>query len=61
MKILAICDFDVYSGNLNFVFREAHLDASISAIYLPGLGQEFHGLKLDKFVFCETLLQSGPK
>ncbi|MFL6401788.1 MAG: hypothetical protein ACJ72J_19690 [Nitrososphaeraceae archaeon] len=50
-KILAICDFDAYSGNLNFVFGEADLDGSISAIYLPTLRQEFYGLKPDESVF----------
>src|SRR5919198_6290710 len=33
-KILAICDFDAYSGRLNFVFGEAYVDGSISVIYL---------------------------
>jgi predicted Zn-dependent protease len=45
-KILAICDFDAYSDKLNFVFGEAHLDGSISAIYLSRLRQEFYGLSL---------------
>jgi predicted Zn-dependent protease len=30
-KILALCDFDAYSGTLNFVFGQTHLDGSISA------------------------------
>jgi predicted Zn-dependent protease len=38
-KILAICDFDAYSDNLNFVFGQAHLDGRICAIYLPRLRQ----------------------
>ena len=59
IKILAICDFDAYSGNLNFVFGEVHLDGSISAIYLPRLGQEFYGLKPDKSVFCQRLVKEA--
>src|ERR671931_1324149 len=38
-KILAICDFDAYSGTLNFVFGEAYFEGSISAIHLPRLRQ----------------------
>src|SRR5215212_10238396 len=52
-KILAICDFDAYSDKLNFVFGEAHLDGSLSAIYLPRLRQEFYGLKPDKSLFYQ--------
>jgi predicted Zn-dependent protease len=36
-KILAICELDAYSNELNFVFGEAYVDGSISAIYLPRL------------------------
>jgi archaemetzincin len=39
-KILAIFDFDAYSGNLNFVLGEAHLGGRVAAIYLPRLRQE---------------------
>ncbi|MFL6379709.1 MAG: hypothetical protein ACJ72S_00265, partial [Nitrososphaeraceae archaeon] len=56
-KILAICDFDTYSDKLNFVFGEAHLDGSISAIYLPRLRQEFYGLKPDKSLFYQRLVK----
>jgi len=58
-KILAICDFDAYSGNLNFVFGEAQLDGSISAIYLPRLRQEFYGLKSNESVFCQRLVKEA--
>ena len=49
-KILALCDFDAYSGTLNFVFGQTHLDGSISVIYLARLRQEFYGLKPDESV-----------
>src|ERR687883_869884 len=58
-KILAICDFDAYSDKLNFVFGQAHLDGSISAIYLPRLRQEFYGLKPDKSVFCQRVVKEA--
>jgi len=58
-KILAICDFNAYSDNLNFVFGEAHLDGSISAIYLPRLRQEFSGLKPDKSLFYQRLVKEA--
>ena len=58
-KILALCDFDAYSSNLNFVFGEAHLDGSISAIYLPRLRQEFYGLKPDESVFYQRLVKEA--
>jgi archaemetzincin len=50
-KILAICELDAYSNELNFVFGEAYVDGSISAIYLPRLRQEFYGLKVDNSLF----------
>jgi archaemetzincin len=46
-KILAICDFDAYSGRLNFVLGEAHLGGKVAAIYLPRLRQEFYFNKSD--------------
>ena len=46
-KILAICDFDAYSGKLNFVLGEAHLGGKVAAIYLPRLRQEFYFNKSD--------------
>jgi archaemetzincin len=58
-KILAICDFDAYSGHLNFVFGEAYLDGSISAIYLPRLRQEFYGLKADDYLFHQRIVKEA--
>ena len=58
-KILAICDFDACSGTLNFVFGQAHLNGSISAIYLPRLRQEFYGLKPDESVFYQRLVKEA--
>jgi archaemetzincin len=58
-KMLAICDFDAYSGHLNFVFGEAYVDGSISAIYLPRLRQEFYGLKPDESLFYQRLVKEA--
>jgi archaemetzincin len=58
-KILALCDFDAYSNSLNFVFGEARLDGSISAIYLPRLRQELYGLKPDESVFYQRLVKEA--
>jgi archaemetzincin len=58
-KILAICDFDAYSGHLNFVFGEAYMDGSISVIYLPRLRQEFYGLKPDKSLFYQRIVKEA--
>jgi archaemetzincin len=46
-KVLAICNFDAYSGELNFVFGEAHLGGRVAAIYLPRLRQQFYVKKSD--------------
>jgi archaemetzincin len=58
-KILAICDFDAYSSHLNFVFGQAYLDGSISAIYLPRLRQEFYGLKADEYLFHQRIVKEA--
>jgi archaemetzincin len=58
-KILAICDFDAYSSHLNFVFGEAYLDGSISAIYLPRLRQEFYALKADEYLFHQRIVKEA--
>ena len=58
-KILAICDFDAYSGHLNFVFGEASLDGSISAIYLPRLRQEFYGIEADDYLFHQRIVKEA--
>jgi archaemetzincin len=47
-KVLAICDFDAYSDELNFVFGEAHLGGRVAAIYLPRLREQFYARKSDK-------------
>jgi archaemetzincin len=41
-KVLAICNFDAYSDELNFVFGEAHLGGRVAAVYLPRLRDEFY-------------------
>jgi archaemetzincin len=46
-KVLAICDFDAYSDELNFVLGEAHLGRRVAAIYLPRLRQDFYVKKSD--------------
>jgi archaemetzincin len=46
-KVLAICDLDAYSDELNFVFGEAHLGGRVAAIYLPRLREEFYVRKSD--------------
>src|SRR5215207_7935363 len=46
-KVLAICDFDAYSDELNFVFGEAHFRGRVAAIYLPRLREEFYVRKSD--------------
>ena len=46
-KLLAICDFDAYSDELNFVFGEAHFGGRVAAVYLPRLREEFYGRKSD--------------
>ena len=58
-KILALCDFDAYSGHLNFVFGEAYVDGSISAIYLPRLRQEFYGLKPNESLFYQRIVKEA--
>ena len=47
-KIFAICDFDAYSDELNFVFGEAHLGGRVAAIYLSRLREEVYVRKSDK-------------
>src|SRR5215475_9233273 len=58
-KILAICDLDAYSGNLNFVFGEAYVNGSISAVYLPRLRQEFYGSKPDENLFYQRTVKEA--
>ncbi len=58
-KILALCDFDAYSGRLNFVLGEAYVDESVSAIYLPRLRQEFYGLKSDESLYHQRIVKEA--
>ena len=46
-KVLAICNFDAYSGDLNFVLGQAHLGGRVAAIYIPRLRQELYVKKSD--------------
>ncbi len=46
-KVLAVCDFDAYSGELNFVLGQAHLGGKVAVIYLSRLRQDFYGKKSD--------------
>jgi archaemetzincin len=46
-KVLALCDFDAYSDELNFVFGEAHFGGKVAAVYLPRLKQDFYLKKSD--------------
>ena len=41
-KVLAICNFDAYSGDLNFVLGEAHMGGRVAAIYIPRLRHELY-------------------
>jgi archaemetzincin len=46
-KVLAICNFDAYSGDLNFVLGEAHVGGRVAAIYIPRLKQGLYVKKSD--------------
>ena len=59
MKILVICDMDAYSGNLNFVFGEAHLGGRIAGIYLPRLRPEFYNLEPDELIFNDRIVKEA--
>ena len=59
IKILVICDIDAYSGDLNFVFGEAHIGGRVAAIYLPRLRQEFYGLESNKLLFHERIVKEA--
>jgi archaemetzincin len=54
-KILAICDFDAYSNELNFLFGQAHRGGKVATVYLPRLRQEFYGLASDIDLFQKRL------
>ena len=55
MKILVICNMDAYSGELNFVFGEAHLGGRVAAIYLPRLRSEFYNLEPNELIFYDRI------
>ena len=46
-KVLAICNFDAYSGDLNFVLGEAHMGGRVAVIYIPRLRQGLYVKKSD--------------
>jgi archaemetzincin len=54
-KWLAICDFDLYSEGLNFIFGEANLDSQISIISLTRLKEEFYSLPKNEKLFIERI------
>jgi len=54
-KWLAICDVDLYSQGLNFIFGEANINSGVSIISLTRLRQEFYGLSKDKKLFIERI------
>ncbi len=47
-KVLAICDFDAYSDELNFVFGQAQLGGRVAAIYLPRLRDQLDVCRSDE-------------
>ena len=55
MKILVIGNMDAYSGELNFVFGEAHLGGQVAAIYLPRLRSEFYNLEPNELIFYDRI------
>ena len=55
MKIIVICNMDAYSGELNFVFGEAHLGGRVAAIYLPRLRSEFYNLEPNELIFYDRI------
>jgi archaemetzincin len=59
MKVLVICDMDAYSGELNFVFGEAHLTGRVAAIYLARLKPEFYDLEPNEFVFGDRITKEA--
>ncbi len=59
MKVLVICDMDAYSGELNFVFGEAHLTGRVAAIYLARLKPEFYDLEPNEFVFGDRVTKEA--
>jgi archaemetzincin len=54
-KWLVICDFDLYSEGLNFIFGEANPNSQISVISLTRLREEFYGLPKNENLFLERI------
>ena len=54
-KWLAICDFDLYSEGLNFIFGEANPNSQISIISLARLREEFYGKEKNENLFLERI------
>ena len=59
MKVLVICDMDAYSGELNFIFGEAHLGGRVAAIYLARLKPEFYDLAPNELVFYDRVTKEA--
>src|SRR5918996_6095077 len=59
-KVLAICNFDAYSDDLNFVLGQAHLGGRVAAIYIPRLRQELYVKKSDtKKLFEQRVIKEA--
>lgn len=54
-KWLAICDFDLYSEGLNFIFGQANPNSQIAIISLTRLREEFYGLPRNEKIFIERI------
>ena len=59
VKVLVICDMDAYSGELNFIFGEAHLRGRVAAIYLTRLKPEFYDLEPNELVFYDRITKEA--
>lgn len=56
---LSYLRYGCISGELNFVFGEAHLRGSIAAIYLARLKQEFYDLESNELVFYDRVTKEA--
>jgi predicted Zn-dependent protease len=59
VKLLALCNFDAYSNDLNFVFGQAHMSGKVAAIYLPRLRQEFYGTEKNEQLFLQRVVKEA--
>ncbi len=59
VKLLALCNFDAYSDDLNFVFGQAHMNGRVAAVYVPRLTQEFYGLQKNENLFLQRVLKEA--